>query len=335
MIFRMNIRRTKGLVWTLNIAAILCITLTFAMIYKKRQEGVFKPRKNELILKVLQRGINTRKEEGRSGSLNINDYSAIWKAPISGEKPKPVVEGGPEKVETPEVDSLDSVLSVQWIFKSDDPKESRVRLAYLDEPEDTELHAFTLGILTGEGDPLKSPYDQAPYNGKVVKIEVDRVVFSFKGEEVVLTPPFAGEETGERLKGEGAPALPSKVVRTAPPPPPDTQEIEPGRWLLSVKETQYVRKNWERELDLMTVSSMKNPRTGKTELRLTDLKPGSLAARRGFQKGDTLISINGVPIHTKAQAINYVKEHPELTTYVVKIDRMGKIITKTFQVPKE
>ena len=335
MLLKMNVRRTKTIVWVLNIVAILSITMTFAMIYNKKKEGVFRPRRRETILSALQRGIKTQMDEKWSGSLDINDYSAIWKAVISGEKPKPVTEAGPETVETPEVETLDSILAVSWIFKSDDPRESRVRLSYKDDPMDEEPHTFTLGILSREGDPLRPPYDKEPYNGKILKIEADRVTFSFKGKDVVLTPPFAGEDEGERLKGTGAPSLPSKIVRTAPPPPPETKEVEPGHWLLSLEETKYVRKSWEQELNRMTVSSVKNPRTGKTELKLADLKPDSLAARRGFQKGDTLISINGYPIHSKAQAINYVKEHPDLGTYEVKIERMGKVITKVFQVPND
>ena len=55
----------------------------------------------------------------------------------------------------------------------------------------------------------------------------------------------------------------------------------------------------------------------------------------GVQGGDVLISVNDVAMSSKTQAINYVRQNPDLPKYVVVIKRLGREITKTIYAPPD
>ena len=109
-------------------------------------------------------------------------------------------------------------------------------------------------------------------------------------------------------------------------------EYKPDHFYLGTKDMKKFN-DWETVLKDSPVVAIKNKRTGKTDLTLTSVPENSMAAQRGFVKNDVLISINGVPVHTKASAINYFTEHPDEGVYVVEYRRSGRVMTKTFVAP--
>lgn len=333
--FRMNIRQTKGTVWMLNILAIICISFLFIMTYKEKKQGKFKPNDVKIYKKKLQEGLDENRDESRGGDININDYKAIWTAPISGIK-KQVVERAPEEIESgPDDTPLSDILQVQVIMKSSVASESRVRLFY-SEIETGDEKPFKLDIWSAEGDELKPPYDVHPYFGKIKKIDSDRVIFTFRGEDVALTPVYVSPTGGEIMSGGQSSVvtgIPEEVRTRFPEPPEETVEYKPDHFYLSRKESNYFGTDYGKELKMSPIVAVKNKRTGKTELKLTSVTENSMAAKRGFQSGDVLVSINGIPVHTKAGAINYFKQHPNQGTYVVEYKRNGRPMSKTFVVP--
>jgi len=332
MLFSMNIRRSKSLMWTLNILAIVGISLVFMMIYKKKMSGNFIPQNYKDFTADIMKGFNSNIISKNMKQDDLQKYRVLWTTTINGKK-KPIETGEtkPEK-DTPEFEPVENILRVMLILKADDSKESCVRLEYLKE-EVVDKEPFKLEIWSYEGDPLMPPYDTEPFNGKVLRIENDRVIFSYHGEETPLSTDLlvckernSGNRSGESL-------LPPRVVKKFEPPPNETTEFKPGSFHLSQKETDHITTNWESELNQVTLTSKPNRRTGKTELMVAKVSEKSLIYQRGFRTGDTLVSVNGFPIHSKAGAINYYKTHPNEGTYNVVISRNGRFITKTFKVP--
>lgn len=336
MLFRMSIRRSKSLIWALNITAIVGITLLFVAIYKKKEDKVFEASPWKVFETILEEGIGKDTIDTGNQVVDFNKYAALWNANISGIKKKvetaKVEDTGPVINQNP----LEQILSVGTILLDPKvPENSRVRLHYLDA-QDSNESTFKLQAWTKEGDALKYPYHDAPYHGKVLKISEEEVLFSFKGDEVKLKPDGAKVPDDLARNPDGSRFTPG-AVRKKIKAPKETKEIAPGKWNLSLKEANYLRSDAgvNAELKLIKMTSFKNPATGKSELQLSVVKPGSLAAKRGFKVGDSLISINGYPVHNKAGAINYFKKHPNEGTYVVEILRNGTRIFKTFHAPKD
>ncbi len=67
-------------------------------------------------------------------------------------------------------------------------------------------------------------------------------------------------------------------------------------------------------------------------LKITDVEPGSVAAAAGWQVGDKIVAINGIPLEAEAQARNLLAAHvgQEVT---VTIDRGGETIETKVTVP--
>ncbi|MFH2001878.1 MAG: PDZ domain-containing protein [Planctomycetota bacterium] len=337
MFFRMNIRQIKGSVWMLNILAILCISFLFIMIYKEKKKGKFLPDDPKIYYKKLEEGEKIERKDARSGNIDINDYDSIWKAPISGIEKKAETKPNLDVVDTVEDVPLAGIVHVNVIMKSAEPSESRVRLFY-PEMATEEEKPFKLNIWSKEGDELKPPYDVHPYFGKIKRIEDDRVIFTFRGEDVTLSPEFivpkdpAGEDA-EVTSPSPTSGIPEEVLSLYPEPPEETVEYKPDHFYFSRKDSQQLGTDYSNELKMSPIVAVKNKKTGKTELTLTSVSEQSMAYQRGFKSGDVLISVNGLPVHTKAGAINYFKQHPDLGTYVVEFRRNGRPMTKTFVIP--
>jgi hypothetical protein len=328
----LNIRRTKGAIWAMNVIAILCIMFVFVAIFQKQRAGVFKPRPTEAFKKKLQSGASDERI-GASREANLMNYAALWEARIDGSLRKDrAEEAAAANVDAgPRNEPLENVLGISMILHTPGtPEESKVRLVYLKEVN--QEVSITRHLWSEEGDPLKPPYDADPCLGKVIKIEESEVVFSWFGEEVSLGPKSfvsaADKAMARAGGGEGFPEDPLKRFRNNPPQ--ETEEYQPDHYALSENEYKQVSEGYEKLLDEISLTSTTNPDTGKKSIKLGSVNEDSLVYRRGFRGGDVLISINGFPISTRAGAINYFKQHPDEGRYIVEIDRMGRRIYKTF-----
>ena len=335
MLFRMSIRDSKLVIWILNISAILVIMILFISIYMAKMDGKFDSQEWGVFQAALEKGVKQSSEKKKDSIIDINSYAAIWSAPINGVRKRAVETGPEERVDVVKIVPIEDIVQVRIILMSSVPEERRVRLTY-PKNEDGEEKAFKLEIWNKEGDPLRHPYDKEPYLGKILKITEHEVVFSYNGKEEAMKPDYAIENEGgiaaRRVDGK------SFNAREEAPkyePPAETREVSEGHFHVSRKESDDVRTNYERHLKQVTLAAVKDPRTGKTQLKLSAIEPSSLAYKRGFRKGDMLISINGYPVHNKAGAVNYFKEHPNEGTYTVEIDRMGTRTYKTYTVPQD
>jgi len=332
----MNIRRSKTQIWTLNILIILCIAFTFILIYQKKAEGKFQPTSGKVFLNDYEKGVKRGDIKRGETVIDINNYSAIWKAPISGFKRVEAAELDNDTIDALEEGPIEDILSVIIILKSADPTESMARIYYPELEAEESEKPFKLQIWSKEGDPLKPPYDVHPFNGKVLKIEKDRVIFSYCGKQSAVSLEFLNADgSGSDAKNAVSPEDFEEVQEYLKNPPEQTTEFKPDHFFVSKNDHDQLRTGYENELAKITWASMTNPKTGKTELKLTAMEKSSLGTSYGLQAGDILVSINGFPVHNKAGAINYFKDHPNEGKYVVVISRHGKHITKTFFVPND
>jgi len=261
MFFRLNIRRTKALVWTLNLLAIAGISLLFLLILNEKKEGKFNPGDHLMYDRMLKQG-SEREQQSGPRVIDINDYDALWRAPISGiRKAAEIPEDVSENAEIAQ-EPLGDLVQVMVILKSSVPAESRVRLYYPKAEAETE-RPFKLDIWSKEGDKLKPPYDVHPYLGEVKRIEDDHVVFSYRGEEVALAPSFINSPEGSTASAgaESPSGIPAYVLEQYKEPPAETVEVKPGCFYLSTKEKQYWAEDWEGELKNTPVAAVKNPQT--------------------------------------------------------------------------
>jgi hypothetical protein len=338
MQMRINIRKIKQLVWLLCVLVFLLAGWTFFQIFTAKQAGEYQPRKSAFYAELLTRNVKNRGPTNTSWTQYVPErYELLWGALVDGSLRKTevdtplVTEQEPEKVALPE---LDSILDVSLVLYSSDPVSRLVGIKYLT----AEAGA---GMLTdgkqkrlhlSEGDPLMAPYDAGEFNGKVLEIGLQEVVFQW-GEGTVTLSPGLGSD------GEGVPLSQFAITKQDNPAddlaeaPVQSVEVRPGHWVMGTSDLESMRRDPQQFMaEEMNVRSITVPGGGRTQLEVTEVKPNSLAARYGVMAGDRIISVNGIPMNSVASAINWAKANPDLPLYVVVYERNGVIDTTSLYV---
>jgi len=328
----LNVRKTKGIVWTFVVLTIAGILFVLIDIIQKDRRGDFKHKPTKVFQAKLMSGYSAERGTTKK-SKNINDYYALWKNRIDGSRRKDPNEERNKKneEEIPKNEPISNVLEVSMVLHSPAvPEESLARILYT--KDQTTEKTLTRHLWCKEGDPLKSPYNKPPRSGKILKITEDQVVFSWFGEETGLGPKSfdsSADKVLARAKGKkGFPEDPALQYRNKPPE--ETVEFKPDHYALSEKEYRDYTENYDSILNNVSLTTYRNPETGKESIKLGEVKENSVVYQRGARRGDILISINGIPVSSKAAAINYFKKNPDLGSYTVEIDRQGRRIFKTF-----
>ncbi len=86
-------------------------------------------------------------------------------------------------------------------------------------------------------------------------------------------------------------------------------------------------RDGERALDGVTFDTTELS-DGKKALRVAKIPPGSVLAKFGAQDGDVLISVDGKPMSSKAEVVDYVKKNPGISAFEVQIQRKGAVVSK-------
>ncbi len=140
----------------------------------------------------------------------------------------------------------------------------------------------------------------------------------------------AGAETG---KGETSPALPVRPAGT----PPTVAEVRPSitrpaDGVVKVEFDQvtsdyFTLNDADRLLGQVKTEEHRDRNGNPDGVRVTGLDPDSVAAAFDIRAGDILKSINGIPVHNRAEAIEVAKKLSKETTNVaVVIERNGRDI---------
>lgn len=352
MQLRVNIRRVKQFVWLLCALAFLYAGYTFYEIYSDKTAGTYNPRKPTIFAELLKRNVNESSLNPRAGKgvfYKEERYKQLWDARVDGSvREVAVVEDEEKKPELPTfvVPPLESIIDIGLVVYSSSPVERFVALTYLADaakggggasPGGTPPAAGKeVRLHLSEGDPLKPPYDAAPYNGKILRIGLQEVAFQWGeiGNEVTLTPGLGNDGSGQTLdQFKVAPREdPAATIAKAPE---ESIEIagHPGHWVIGTKDVSRMKGDPQAFMsEELNVHSVTAASSGRTELEVSEVKAGSLAAQYGVKTGDKIISVNGFPMSSVSAAINWAKANPDLPQYVIAYEHAGQLKSITIHV---
>lgn len=165
-----------------------------------------------------------------------------------------------------------------------------------------------------------------------------------KGKSYFGQGPSAVAETvqaGSRPEEKPAP-VEIQPVEPAPvaPPPSAAQgfqgeifEMEEGRLAPTVEAVEYLRENYQDVLKDARTRDYVDPSTNrKRGVQILFIERNSVANRFGLRRDDVILSINGRPVTSQAQAVNIVKEELRANKNVieVKVLRDGDTIVNQY-----
>jgi len=157
------------------------------------------------------------------------------------------------------------------------------------------------------GGPFGGPAGQVPGRGRV------------PGGKDGLGGEEGGEATGEG--GEGGAGGETAT---------EAREVRPGTWEIPTSERDHIQQNAREILDQIGVEDYSE---GSIQgLKLSSLPGDSLPAQRGFQEGDIIKSVNGTPITSQSDLINYSKKMEKIAVVRVEYYRQGKLMSSTYRV---
>jgi C-terminal processing protease CtpA/Prc len=109
--------------------------------------------------------------------------------------------------------------------------------------------------------------------------------------------------------------------------PEHTLRVGPNTYKVGTEDAQYIGEHFDDILaNQMRVEPHRDPRTGKRDgLELKEVKPDSVAAQHGAKSGDVIKAINGHPVKSQQEAIQFIKSNAKLyDKWEVLIDNMGR-----------
>ncbi|HPF15526.1 MAG TPA: PDZ domain-containing protein, partial [Planctomycetota bacterium] len=186
----------------------------------------------------------------------------------------------------------------------------------------------------------------APHQGiAVVAITTDSVEFSFSEEgraNEVYTPGLLGEDVifvvpqGEEAREQQW----EKVIREAgvasvDTRPKETSMVAPGVYVIGTDDEQYLNDNFQSIManDVRT-QTRRGPNGERAGIEVMEVRQGSFAQRHGVNRGDVVISINGYPVNSEQEAIQWAKDNGDgISVFTVVVERLGRIETLTYRKP--
>jgi len=352
MVVRINIRRVKALVWLASTATFVFAGWTFYDIFTQKQKKHYENRPRDFFVQqVLKANVRDQSGPTQKPFYEKERYEKLWDTLVNGEIR--VVEhtgesAGPVVPPKPEAPPIDTVVDVGLILWAPEPESRFVAITYKTPGAPAAATAGTapgatpgaaaaaasaggtisdgkeLRLHLSEGDPLKPPFDSQPYNGKVLRIDQQVVTFQWGEGEATITPGLGAGGSGVPLSMWTIPS-PEDVAAGVTERPETTTQLETGHWLMGRKDIAQANENPQRFLDeQINIRTVSPASGGHSSLELTeDPPPGSLAAQFGAKKGDKIISVNGIPMSSKASAINWFKQNSDLATYVIVYEPAG------------
>jgi len=332
---RINIRQLKSSSWVAcGMAGVLAVH-TFWDIYQgKKVEKRYEHRDETYFSEVLTRDIDYGAKETMGPSMYLpEDYQKIWTARIDGsvkpvDKPAGPLGGEEAAAKGPPVPKLQEVVKVSMLLWSADPTARIAAVEYLQTgpatPGSQEAAVKDRRLHLTQGEPLSPPWNAPPYNGRVVRIDPAEVVFQWDQGEVVLRPGLAPDGGGlpiDQVEFDSE----EDVWAALDEQPADTQRRDDGSIIIGLKDQTFLAEGGAQKVleEQLTARTITPSGGGRSSIELSNVAAGSLPARFGFQSGDRIISVNGHPLASVAEAINWGKNHPNEPQYHVVWERKG------------
>jgi hypothetical protein len=345
----MNTAQTKALAWTaagLAGAALAGYVVWFGLNY--RQVGKYVSTKEmsgvlQNVPAIVQQAEDIVSYDRVRRSLI--DMNWTGKAPVKAvvaEPPKP-----PERSAIP-VAKLVKIRAVR--VDGEDPSRSLVLLAYLPDarfeppPRASSTSgpaSDTVAKLVGER------LDPPNAHVRVFAVRPDAVEFAFDDESrahetlAINELPLAGRWIATGGSGErprSALAIPIPIGASSSAPPLKTQEIRPNEYRLGVEDVEYIGQNYAQVLaEEVRYERHRDPKTGRYDgIGVVEVAANSIASQHGLQPGDVVKKINGHPVSSVPEAVNFVKNNQNLyDVWEVEIWNKGQTKTIVYHPPKK
>ncbi|MDG1500966.1 MAG: PDZ domain-containing protein [Planctomycetota bacterium] len=260
-------------------------------------------------------------------------------------KPKEPVVVGVDKPEEKAIVQVKSLLDVLFIREATfDPTQSLALVSYTDQ--NLRRNAENGQAQFRVGDHLPSPHGGI----FVEEIRGDGVLFGFElveGEdpqesELLSTPVI---ETKIRIVkvGEDGVVAPrndpsiGQSTNASVYNPLDTIQVDTNRFLIGKNDAEQFATNYASIIAKVDHRQHRDPVTRQPDgIEIKDVPSGSIAAKHGVKKGDIIKSVNGYPVTTSQEAIQYAKNNSEkYTTWEIVIENQGVERTVFYESPSE
>lgn len=250
----------------------------------------------------------------------------------------------PVVVETPKdvpvvasVKPVSDLLSVLFVRAATfDPTRSQTMVSYKDSQLRRTGDVATLVI----GDHLPAPYADV----FVKDITQDGVLFGFDDEarepELVLPPEV---QDGIRIVEAGADGalMPAKQESFKELPdapaynPRQTVMIGRNKYRVGTEDAERFASDYASIIAQVGHRRHRNPATGQYDgIEIKSVPPNSIAAAHGVKSGDVIKSINGHPVSSVQEAIQFAKNNSDqYTTWEIVIENKGAERTVTYETP--
>jgi hypothetical protein len=304
------------------------------MDFQGRREAMGKPFDEDQVRGILESGIQI--QEARATTVDYNQQvRPLWiNMNWTGKPPEvivePVIDTGPAK---PKYQPVADVLSILYLqVDVIDPGKSLIFVRY-------KLGGETANLKVGDSLP-------PPNKGIVVRrIRPEAVEFAFPDnadrENEVIVPGLIDGDILIHVVGEGTVVQPMRdemptFTRPVIIVPLESRNLGGNTWELGSNDMEEFGRDYQRILTQDVQMRTHFDKSGKRAgVEITDVKPGSIAARHGVKSGDIIISINGYPVNSKQEAIKFVKNNKDIyTVWEVVVENMGRRTTKVYRSPE-
>ena len=226
------------------------------------------------------------------------------------------------------------------------PERSEVIFKYLSEARVAAPSTSPDGtFLKRPGDKLDEPVD----NIKIVAVWPDSVEFAFEDDaarehEFVVVGEFdvTTNQSYVLLADGVAPAVAPRfnpiVSRPEEAANLQTESVGRDRFRMGVEDLTYINEHYPEIVTTdVTIARHRDPVTKKYDgIEVKSVVPDSIAARHGVQEGDVIKSINGHPVTSKEEAIQFVKNNKDnYDVWEVEVWNRGQTRTITYLPPKK
>jgi len=160
--------------------------------------------------------------------------------------------------------------------------------------------------------------------------DVNRALAKWLGVGGTASRPVAATR-GSRQPG---PEQPVRSAGSGWQPVETTRELDPGQWHISERDYRYLTENSERIVNEdVVVTPYRSPQGSRAGLQV--VKVSKELAQYGIQSNDVILSINGEPVTSKAQAVQASRKQYDRGTreFVVEVLSRGQISQRTFHAP--
>jgi len=339
---RLNIRQLKTFIWVACLGLFAYDGWTFFEIYQKKEGKEYAPRAGELFGDMLHSRVEEAPQVTTGQQHDKDRYEKLWLALVEGSDPNYVepeaVAGTDKPVEVkPTLKAIEDVVEVSLVFYSPDPLSRFVALTYLGDDDPRAADGKQRRLHLREGEALKAPYDEAPYNAVIKEITEQQVVFNWGDEDAVLDPGLGrADRPSVPLKDFEIPLAGANPAEAYDAPPDDSVYVEEGVWVMGTNDLDDLAANAGDMLGNQVKIRSRTPSQGeRSVLEITSVDENSLVFKYGGRAGDKIISVNGFPMTSTAAAVNWFKANDNLPSYVVKYERQGQTKTTTIHVPEK